>query len=282
MVEEIRSTKLSMFCDKVLEIAWLLAVTITPLFFNVYSSRVFEPDKLTALRTVAVIMTAVWLVRYIEERASGQHEIGLTWRTPLVFPTLFMVAIYLLSTILSVTRWVSLLGSYQRLQGTYTTLAYIVVFLVILQGLRTRAQLDRLISVIILNSLPIALYGLVQRNGLDPLPWGGDVTQRVASNMGNAIFVAAYLIMVVPLTIGRIIESFKAILTDDETNEADVIRAACYIFTAAVQLIAIWYTQSRGPLMGLLAGLGVLTFMGLLALQHAARQEQPLHPSDMR
>ena len=208
------STKLGVFCDKVLETGWLLAVIITPLLFNVYSSRVFEPDKLTTLRTVAVIMAAVWLVKYAEERVSGRHEMELTWRTPLVFPTLFMVLVYLLSTVLSVTPWVSLLGSYQRLQGTYTTLSYVVVFFIILQGLRTRAQLDRLITVVIVNSLPIALYGLVQRNRLDPLPWGGDVTRRVASNMGNPIFVAAYLIMVFPLIVGRIAESFKAILTE--------------------------------------------------------------------
>ena len=56
------STKLSVFCDKLLEIGWLLALIITPLFFNVYSSRVFEPDKLTTLRTLALIMAAVWLV----------------------------------------------------------------------------------------------------------------------------------------------------------------------------------------------------------------------------
>ena len=66
------STRLSAFCDKVLETGWLLAVVITPLFFNVYSSRVFEPDKLTTLRTLALIMAAVWLVKYIEERASGR------------------------------------------------------------------------------------------------------------------------------------------------------------------------------------------------------------------
>ena len=35
----------------------------------------------------------------------------------------------------------------------------------------------------------------------DPLPWAGDVQTRVASTLGNAIFVAAYLIMVVPLTL---------------------------------------------------------------------------------
>ncbi len=260
-------TKLSEFCDKVLEMGWLLAVIITPLFFNVYSSRVFEPDKLTTLRTLALVMGAVWLVKIIEERANGRRDIGFSWQTPLVTPTLFTVAVYLVSTVLSVNPWVSFFGSYQRLQGTYTTLAYIVLFLVILQGLRTRAQVERLLTVIILNSLPIALYGLVQRNKLDPLPWGGDVTRRVASNMGNAIFVAAYMIMAAPPTLSRVVDAFRSILTDEETGAADMLRAAVYIFTFLVQLIAIWYTQSRGPLMGLLAGLGIWIVLGFLALR---------------
>ncbi len=261
------STRLSKFCDKVLEMGWLLAVVVTPLFFNVYSSRVFEPDKLTTLRTIAMVMAAVWLVKIIEERAHGRGDLGFSWRTPLVYPTLFTVAVYLVSTALSVTPWTSLFGSYQRLQGTYTTFAYIVIFLVILQGLRSRAQLDRLLTVVILNSLPIALYGLVQRNQLDPLPWGGDVTRRVASNMGNAIFVAAYMIMAAPPTLSRVVDAFRSILTDEETGAADMLRAAVYIFIFLVQLIAIWYTKSRGPLMGLLAGLGIWVILGFLALR---------------
>jgi len=275
------STKLSAFCDKILEMGWLLALIITPLFFNVYSSRVFEPDKLTSLRTIAVIMAAVWVVKYVEERASGRRQMGLNWRLPLVIPTLFTVAVYLLSTLLSVTPWVSLWGSYQRLQGTYTTLAYVVVFLIILQELRTRDQLDRLITVVILNSLPIALYGLIQHNKLDPLPWGGDVTRRVASNMGNAIFVAAYLIMAALPTLARVMEAFRSILTDEEASATDIARAAAYIFIFLVQLIAIWYTRSRGPLMGLLAGLGVWVLLGLLALQRAARRDQPFDPDSL-
>jgi tetratricopeptide (TPR) repeat protein len=260
-------TRLSKFCDKVLEMGWLLAVIITPLFFNVYSSRVFEPDKLTTLRTLALVMAAVWLVKVIEERAHGRSDADFSWRTPLVMPTLFTVAIYLVSTLLSVNPWVSFFGSYQRLQGTYTTLSYIVLFLVILQGLRTRAQVERLLTVVILNSLPIALYGLVQRNKLDPLPWGGDVTRRVASNMGNAIFVAAYMIMAAPPTLSRVVDGFRSILTDEDTGAADMLRAAVYIFIFLVQLIAIWYTQSRGPLMGLLAGLGIWMMLGFLALR---------------
>jgi tetratricopeptide (TPR) repeat protein len=275
------STKLSVFCDKVLETGWLLALVITPLFFNVYSSRVFEPDKLTAMRTVATIMAAVWLVKWIEERVSGRRGIGITWRTPLVLPTLFTVVTYLLSTLLSVTSWVSFYGSYQRLQGTYTTLSYIVIFFIILQELRTHAQLDRLITVVIVNSLAIALYGFLQHNRLDPLPWGGDVSGRIASNMGNAIFVAAYLIMAALPTLARVVDAFRSILADEEASTADVLRAAVYIFALLVQVIAIWYSQSRGPLMGLLAGLGVWAFLGLLALQRAARQDQPFQSSDL-
>jgi tetratricopeptide (TPR) repeat protein len=267
------SSKLSAFCDKVLEIGWLLAVVVTPLFFNVYSSRVFEPDKLTTLRTIALIMAAVWLVKFIEERSNGREDIGFSWDTPLVYPTLFTVAVYLISTLLSVTPRISFFGSYQRLQGMYTTLAYIVIFFVILQGLRTRAQLDRLLTVVILNSLPIALYGLVQRNKLDPLPWGGNVTRRVASNMGNAIFVAAYMIMAAPPTLSRIVDAFRSILTDEDTGWADMLRAAAYIFTFFVQLISIWYTQSRGPLVGLLAGLGLWVVLGLLALRRTLNRK---------
>jgi tetratricopeptide (TPR) repeat protein/MFS family permease len=262
------STRLSKFCDKVLEIGWLLAVIVTPLFFNVYSSRVFEPDKLTTLRTIAVVMAVVWMVKFIEERAHGRRDVGFSWQTPLVYPTLFTLAVYLLSTALSVNPWTSLFGSYQRLQGTYTTFSYVVIFLVILQGLRSRVQLDRLLTVVILNSLPIALYGLVQRNRLDPLPWGGNVTRRVASNMGNAIFVAAYMIMAAPPTLSRVVDAFRSILTDEETGPADMLRAAVYIFIFFVQLIAIWYTQSRGPLMGLMAGLGIWVVLGFLALRH--------------
>ena len=95
----------------------------------------------------------------------------------------------------------SLLGSYQRLQGTYTTLSYLVIFAAIAGNMRKRNQLERLITVMILTSLPVALYGVLQKFRIDPVPWGGDTSRRIASNMGNSIFVAAYLVMVFPLHI---------------------------------------------------------------------------------
>ena len=274
------STRLSAWIDGILEAGWLAAIIVTPLFFNIYSSRVFEPDKLTTLRSIAILMAALWLVRLVEEgvarqgRRSAEPLVRLSWRTPLMLPTLLTVVAYLISTALSITPYVSFFGSYQRLQGTFTTLSYIVIFLIVLERMRTRAQVDRFITTLILNSLPIALYGFVQHFERDPLPWGGDVVSRIASNMGNAIFVAAYLIMVAPPTMARIVDSFRSILTEEDSGIADILRAAAYIFIFLVQLIAIWFSRSRGPLMGLLFGLGVWGFASLIVFQQHRHQSE--------
>jgi hypothetical protein len=145
-------TKLSLICDKVIEAGWLAAVVVVPLFFNIHSSRVFEPDKLSLLRSIALVMAGAWLIRTVEawrasrsngrpreERPSVWHQVR---QTPLAVPTLLLVLIYLVSTAFSLDPAVSLLGSYQRLQGTYTTLSYIVIFALLLQGMRTKAAVS--------------------------------------------------------------------------------------------------------------------------------------------
>jgi hypothetical protein len=275
------TTRFSAILDGILEAGWLAAIIVTPLFFNIYSSRVFEPDKLTTLRSIALVMAAVWLARWVEERAAGGGRLRFSWRTPLVLPTLFTVLAYLISTVFSLVPYTSFFGSYQRLQGTFTTLSYIVIFLIILDRMRTRAQVDRFITTLILNSLPIALYGFVQHARRDPLPWGGDVTQRVASNMGNPIFVAAYMIMAAFPTLARAVDAFRSLLTDEKAGTSEVLRAAAYIFIFLVQVISIWYTHSRGPLMGLVFGLAVWGFLGLLALRRAALREVPRPVADL-
>ena len=57
-------TRLSVFCDKVIEAGWLTAVVVVPLFFNIYSQRVFEPDKLSLLRSIALVMAVAWVVKF--------------------------------------------------------------------------------------------------------------------------------------------------------------------------------------------------------------------------
>jgi len=296
---------LSVLCEHIIEAGWLAALIITPLFFNVYSSRVFEPDKLSLLRSLALMMTVAWMIKTLEtatqsepesaapeqrgprrrsrredspsEQDQPETEAAPVWsrlwlrlrRVPLVFPTLLLVSSYLISTLFSITPRVSLWGSYQRLQGTYTTLSYIVIFFLALQHLRRREQLERLVTVVIVTSIPISIYGIVQHYKLDPLPWGGDVVSRVSSNMGNPIFIAAYLVMAVFLTTQRAIASFRALLREEAHGLANAVLGGTYIFVVAIQLLCMVFSQSRGPLLGLIGG---IFFMALLfALVHRLR-----------
>jgi tetratricopeptide (TPR) repeat protein/O-antigen ligase len=315
------STKLSILCERLIEAGWLVALMVTPLFFNVYSSRVFEPDKLTILRSVALIMVLAWVLKGLETwragagtqgqkppAASGPSRRRSSLRSrltvhPLPLLALLAWAVYAFSTVVSVVPHLSLWGSYVRLQGLYTTSAYVVVFLSIVALLRTREQIERLLTMVLIVSLPVSLYGIIQHFGTDPVPWGSDVSRRVASTMGNPIFVAAFLIMVVPLTLYRLLESARGVIEREGVGLKVVlvigsllslilhmaawwlgpttgslaavtivgmwivealllgkpllpfVRVSSYSVLLSTQLTCIFLTQSRGPWLGLVAGL---------------------------
>jgi len=131
-----------------------------------------------------------------------------------------------------------------------------------LQTLRTRRQLERLITVILLTSLPISLYGIMQHYELDPLPWIRGGADRVESTLGNPILIGACLIMVIPVTGGRLLHCLRRIQT--EGRRPFLVLVGCYLLLLVLQLTCLLFTQSRGPVMGLLAGL--FFFFLLLAI----------------
>ena len=49
----------------------MAALVLAPLFFNVFSSRVFEPDKISLLRTLALIMLLAWLLKLVNGGPPG-------------------------------------------------------------------------------------------------------------------------------------------------------------------------------------------------------------------
>lgn len=199
-----------------MEACWLLALIMVPIYFSLLSARHFEPDKAVVLRSLVLVLLAAWAVKIIERgQAFGEWPRWRDWRNaPMIIPILVYVAIFLFSSATSIMPRISFLGGYNRLQGTYTNLSYIVLSLAVIANLRRREQFDRLMTVAILTSLPVAGYGIIQHLGIDPLPWKGDVITRVASTMGNSIFVAAYLILVVPLVLFRLVSAARTAVSD--------------------------------------------------------------------
>jgi tetratricopeptide (TPR) repeat protein len=252
-----RQTTIAAWCERIIEGGWLLALVFIPSYFNLLSSRHFEPDKATSLRAIVLIMAAAGLIRALElsgRRATGTAPIdaGFGARArrwfrsiPLALPALLYALVFIITTFTSVVPGTSFWGSYQRLQGTYTYLSYIGLATLIVLTLRRREQLERLITVAILGSLPAIGYGLVQHFQIDPLPWKGDVVSRVASTMGNSIFVAAYLIMVVPFALYRTVGAFhEARAADTPSDRADLGWGAAYTL-AVLGAIAILFATVK-------------------------------------
>lgn len=285
-------TKLDAWLNGIIEAGWLAALTLAPLFFNVFSSRVFEPDKISLIRSIALVMLLAWFVKLANggqawlpafappgtaNETPTDEPPPSAWqrfrRVPLLIPILLLIAAYLLSTAFGVARFVSWWGSYQRLQGTYTFLSYIIIALLTIAHLRHPDQIRRLQHVIVVTSLPISIYGVIQHLQVDPLPWGGDTTTRVAANAGNAIFLAAYLIMAFFFTLERVYSSFAYLLGYKPSSHAEsqdvptALAGGAYLFVLMVQLLAIFWTQSRGPWLGLFFGLYLFVLLLFTALR---------------
>ncbi len=254
------SSKLSVLCDRIIEAGWLAALIVIPLFFNMYSRRNFEADKLLLLRSIATVMAVAWIAKWIEQRLALRSLL----RSGPALPLLALVAACLLTTLTSITPRVSFFGSYTRLQGTYTVLAYVVIAALLAHGLRTRRQVGRLVKTLILSSFPVALYAVLQRCGFDPLWEQLTPDGRVFSSMGNPIYLAAYLAMAFCLTLGKIAQDWQGLRDDATARLAGGIEIVVYALIGFTQLGGMVFAVSRGPLLGWLAGVGL--FILLLAL----------------
>jgi hypothetical protein len=261
-------SKLSAICDGLIEAGWLMAVLTAPLFFNVYSNRHVEADQLAVLHVVALVMLAAWLLGRIERAGAPNPDARSLVRAPLALPALTVVAVHLVTSLTSVMPRLSLLGQYVRPEGALTVLTYVAIFLMALDRLRTRRQLERLILTVVLTSLPIAAYAILQRLELDPLTWSGDMSARVGATLGNPIFLAAYLIMAGLLTLGAALNSLRALAHD--RSMAAFVRTAGLALVLVLQVAAIVLSISRGPWVGALVGM----FLFVLLWAAAARRRR--------
>ncbi len=257
------------FPENLLESGWLAALVVVPVFFNIHGERIFEEEKVLILRSVAVLSAVFGVVRLLERRKFRESQ--PPWRIPLILPFLLVIAAHLLSTAFSIDPKLSFWGGANRLQGTYTSLSIFSLFFIIVMTLRSQEQIDRIVTILLAGSLPVALYGIAQFCGLDPIAWSSDFQGRITSTAGNPIFLSGYLIMIVPLTIIRLIEqlgySQNKLNFDFQSpfKQACALETGVYGLLLAVQLSALLLSQSRGPMVGLLAGL--LVFLLIMAKQ---------------
>jgi tetratricopeptide (TPR) repeat protein len=245
--------------EAVLEACWLMAAVLIPLFFNPYSQRIFEPDKIALLRSLATLTLAGWGVKLLvhcrisakilARPLSHESKIGQNryCAVGMILAAVFFLTVSVISALTSIMPRISWLGSYERMDGALTTASYIVLFFSIVFALRRKEQLDRFVTCIILPSLPIALYGVLQHFFLDPLQFPKPVTERCTSTAGNPSFLGGYLIMVVPLTLSRLASSWKKLTGDSDLSDCLRGILLCVISTTVLVTAVILLVLDVSP-----------------------------------
>lgn len=249
------------------------ALVVVPLYFTVFTGRVFEGDKAALLRWLGLGAAFSLLIAVLRDRVRGGDPRpageglalgGLGW--PRLLPWMLGAALgaEALSTAVGVAPWTSLLGSQTRGQGLWTSLA--------LAGIAGGAAglagrpggADRLARLLGIGALPAGLYALAQGLGLDPLPWERPVMSRVAGPAGAAPMLAAQLVLALPFA------AVAARAAWDRQrlrpSRAAALGLAAWLIALAAGGAALALSASRGPILGLAAGLW------LLALAACARR----------
>ena len=270
------ASRLATACTAGIEACWLTALVVSALFFNTHSTRIFEPDKLAVVRTLALVVAALATTRAFDAgwnplRPKFPKPTAASVRTwlvsnPLPAAALLYLLLAVISTAFSISPSQSLWGSYARAQGLYSLLAYALLALAAHSQIRTMRQLWRLIDTLIYVSIPMSFYGIMQRFGLDTYQWQQFFTQtRITSTLGNPIFVGGFLVPIIPLTAAALLHAGHLLRTARPRTSAHWLRTAIYAVSIPLQLLALWYTGSRGPVLAVVPGL-MLAGLVLLAV----------------
>jgi tetratricopeptide (TPR) repeat protein/O-antigen ligase len=292
------TSRVEAISEGIIEAGWLLALGLVPLFFNIYSSRSYEPDKVALLRSLAVVMVGAWAWKvacggraYRSTNVSGEpmeepegsqpgiaRQLLRVCREVPPIPLVGMLALALvLGSVLSIDPRLSWLGSYPRAQGAWTQFAYLAVFGIAAAHLRTGAQWRRVTLVMVTASASVSAYALFQAAGMDPVETTRHGT-RVHSSLGNSIFLGGYLLMVVFVTVvelGRHLTMLRAASEGNAPRSGEhawipVLRVTVLAAVVGAQLVVLVLTKSRGPFLGLLAGGYIFALLVLLLARRSA------------
>jgi tetratricopeptide (TPR) repeat protein len=255
-------SRLSAWCKGVIESVWLAAVGVLPFLLNPRATlATHEAPKLAFLKMLALLGLAAWGVLLIERRVTGS---GPATPGPIASNKYLMLVLTLLmasvavSTGLSIDPMTSFWGSPEINQGALTWAAELLMLVLVGAHLRTREQIRRLVTVVLLSSFAVSLIGISQWLGWDPMR--SDVRGgRIFSTIGNPIYLAEYLMMIFPLTIWRIIGLVE--LGKTKTRPRWLTLYSAILLTQAA---AFACTGSRGPMIASLVSF--FTFALLYAL----------------
>jgi O-antigen ligase len=241
------------------EAVWLAILLALPLVMNVSLVRTFEASKLGAVAPLAALGLGALAAGSLAGGFAGMRKL-LASAPVLCFTALIAIAV--LATAASETPWVAFFGDYFRREGLLSWLTYGVLFGALLLALRRREQVERIIDVLLLSTVIPCVYAVMQRYGYDFFVTHGLLVgtagARPGGTMGNPVFLASLLLLIIPVTAARLLAPGEPTPASAVPSRGyPALSRACTLLLLGLQVFTVILSQSRGPELGLAVALAV-------------------------
>lgn len=250
------------------EVIYLILLFIVPLYFSVFfpTNNVFELSKLFVFKALVLLLLFVNIVWFLKGGLFFKKEDFFVLKKFLLWPFIFFLGMGL-SLIFSNNITQSFFGSYDRQSGYLSYLYYFLFFILLFFNLAIPflkkekeiafKKIKRLLLSLVFSGLIASVYGILQRLGIDFLIWPEDplITKRVFSTLGQANFLASWLLFVIPLTAYFI------------WKEKNNLKKFLFVLIVILQIICLFLTASRG---GLIAFILMILFFSFWFIKRSS------------
>jgi O-antigen ligase len=258
---------------KVLRSGLLILGVVTTLWMAPYSS--LDPvslPKMSVLVFLSVLLSGIWLPR-ITYLIQGKFQ--LVTALALVFTSLLILIVCFSGSGI----WLQIYGTYGRNTGALTYLA--LVLLLLSTAIATdKYFLEKILQSLVALGVVLVIYGQIQHQGWDPLPFQNAYENNVFGTLGNPNFMSAFMGMIGVVAIGlsisgKIPKRIRAILlmlsfaTLVIVYETDSLQGFLNFTAGFASLVILWLFMQQKKraaiaLSSVVGAGGGLAFLGLI------------------
>ncbi|MFA6161589.1 MAG: tetratricopeptide repeat protein [Patescibacteria group bacterium] len=231
------STRLVKVLSWIVDASIYASVALVPLFFLPITLDVLELNKQTLLLILVMLGTTAWLGKAVAER---HFVLSRAW---LHLVVVLFGAGWLITSLFSWDRYLSLVGNLGQMQWSFSTIfALIVFYILVVNRVGNTRKLNSLLLTFLASSLLVGTWGFLQLVGVFPLGWLISITKANTFNtIGTINAFGVYMVLPMVVAVSMTVFGCK----DDEcvfaknTKGSIVINVMVWLTMIVALLVAV-------------------------------------------
>lgn len=247
------------YLSKIIIFLYSLLFFLTPFLFTFYNSELFEIPKMYFVYLITTTISFVHLINWIKGNVPLYKKNILN-----LFFLIFLIS-QIICTLTSIDIHTSIFGYYSRLNGgLLSTICYFILFLFLPPYLNQK-QKTKIINISLISGLIVSIYGILEHFGINKNLWVQDVQSRVFSTLGQPNWLAAYLTILIPLSLYKYIETIDTQIEQSNRMYWRItIRSYKYLFLTTTFYLTLLFTKSKSGILAAIISVSIFFILYLI------------------